>query len=83
MERLCDRLAVRLDEVVAVGDNYNDLPLLAWAGTAMAPANAVPEVLAIADRVLPSNRDDGVAQLLEELAAAAVFEGSLGRGAVI
>ena len=68
LQRLCDRLHVHLGEVVAVGDNHNDLSVLAWAGTAMAPANAIPEVLAVAHRVLPHNAEDGVAELLEELA---------------
>ncbi|MGH9077537.1 MAG: HAD family hydrolase [Acidimicrobiales bacterium] len=68
LDRLCDRLEVSVAEVVAVGDNHNDLPVLGWAGTAMAPANAIPEVLAMVDRVLPANTDDGVAVLLEELA---------------
>jgi Cof subfamily protein (haloacid dehalogenase superfamily) len=67
MQRLCDRLGVHLGEVIAVGDNHNDIPVLAWAGIAMAPANAIPEVLAVAHRVLPANCDDGVAELLEEL----------------
>lgn len=70
LERVCDRLGVGVDEVVAVGDNHNDLSVLAWAGVAMAPANAIPEVLALAQRVLPPNSEDGVAGLLEELAAA-------------
>lgn len=70
LERLCERLGVHLSEVVAVGDNHNDLSFLAWAGVAMAPANAIPEVLAVAHRVLPHNGEDGVAALLEEVAAA-------------
>lgn len=70
LERLCERLDIHLSEVVAVGDNHNDLSFLAWAGTAMAPANAIPEVLALAHRVLPHNGEDGVATLLEEVAAA-------------
>ena len=69
MERVCDRLGIGIDEVVAIGDNHNDLPLLAWAGTAMAPANAIPEVLAVAHRVLPTNAEHAVAVLLEELVA--------------
>lgn len=68
VQRLCDRLGVHLGEVIAVGDNHNDLSVLAWAGIAMAPANAIPEVLAVAHRVLPANGEDGVAELLEELA---------------
>lgn len=70
LERLCDRLDVHLSEVVAIGDNHNDLSFLAWAGVAMAPANAIPEVLAVAHRVLPHNGEDGVADLLDELVAA-------------
>jgi Cof subfamily protein (haloacid dehalogenase superfamily) len=67
LQRLCDRLGVDLGEVVAIGDNHNDLSVLASAGIAMAPANAIPEVLAVAHRILPHNGEDGVAELLEEL----------------
>jgi Cof subfamily protein (haloacid dehalogenase superfamily) len=70
LQRLCDRLGVHLSEVVAIGDNHNDLSVLAWAGTAMAPANAIPEVLAVAHRILPANGEEGVADLLEELVRA-------------
>lgn len=51
--------------VVAAGDGPNDLPMLAWAGTSYAMANAHPEVLDLATHVLPSNDDEGVAQLIE------------------
>lgn len=54
-------------EVVAVGDMPNDVAMLLWAGRAYAVANAHPSVLAVADDVLPSNDDDGVAVLIERL----------------
>jgi HAD superfamily hydrolase (TIGR01484 family) len=54
-------------EVIAFGDQPNDLPLLTWAGISYAVANAHPAVLAAATRVIPSNDDDGVAQVLEDL----------------
>lgn len=54
-------------ESVAFGDMPNDLPMLAWAGTAYAVANAHPDVLAAADHVIAANDDDGVAQTLEAL----------------
>ena len=54
-------------EVVAFGDMLNDLPMLAWAGHAVAVANAHPEVLAAADEITASNDDDGVALVLERL----------------
>ena len=68
VQRVCDRLGVGVAEVLAIGDNYNDLTVLAWAGRTAAPANAIPEVLAIVQQVLPSNKEDGVARLLENLA---------------
>jgi hypothetical protein len=57
-------------QVWAVGDAPNDLPMLTWAGRAFAVANAHPDVLAVADEVLPSNAADGVAALLERMVAA-------------
>jgi len=53
--------------VVAFGDMPNDLPMLAWAGTPYAMANAHPTVLAAAAHVAPSNDEDGVAQVLAGL----------------
>ena len=53
--------------MVAFGDMPNDLPMLAWAGRAVAVANAHPEVLAVADEVTASNDEDGVALVLERL----------------
>jgi len=58
---------VMADEVIAFGDQPNDLPLLTWAGTSCAVANAHPQVLAAASCVIASNDDDGVAQVLESL----------------
>ncbi len=68
VQRVCDRLGVGVREVLAIGDNFNDLTVLAWAGRAAAPANAIAEVLSIVHQVVPSNEEDGVAQLLERLA---------------
>ncbi len=70
LERLCRRLGIAADEVVAVGDMPNDLAMLEWAGTAVAVANATQEVLDAADEVTAANVDDGVALLLERILAA-------------
>jgi Cof subfamily protein (haloacid dehalogenase superfamily) len=67
LSRLADELGVPAEEVVAFGDMPNDLPMLGWAGHAVAVANAHPEVLAAADEVTASNDDDGVAQVIERL----------------
>jgi len=64
---LCTELGVAAADVVAFGDMPNDLAMLEWAGTSYAMANAHPSVLELADRVAPSNEEDGVAATLEEL----------------
>jgi hypothetical protein len=55
------------ESVIAFGDMPNDLPLLTWAGTSCAVANAHPEVRAAATHVIGSNDEDGVAAYLETL----------------
>jgi Cof subfamily protein (haloacid dehalogenase superfamily) len=72
---LCERHAVPAAEVVAFGDMPNDLPLLAWAGHAVAVANAHPAVLAAADEVTAANDEDGVAAYLERLLASPQLSG--------
>lgn len=69
LAQLCDHLGVDAGQVVAFGDMPNDLPLLAWAGTSYAVANAHPEVLAAVGYRTASNDEDGVALVLEELFA--------------
>ena len=64
---LCDELGIAAEEVVAFGDMPNDLPMLEWAGTSYAMANGHPSVVDLADRRAPSNEEDGVAAVLEEL----------------
>jgi HAD superfamily hydrolase (TIGR01484 family) len=67
LARVCADRAVESGDVVAFGDMPNDVPMLAWAGTSFAVANAHPEVCRVADRRCGSNDDDGVAEVLEEL----------------
>jgi Cof subfamily protein (haloacid dehalogenase superfamily) len=64
---LCADRGIAAEDVVALGDMPNDLPMLAWAGTSYAMANAHPTVRAAADHVAPANDDDGVAQVIESL----------------
>jgi hydroxymethylpyrimidine pyrophosphatase-like HAD family hydrolase len=57
--------------------------MLAWAGTAVAVANAAKEVLDAADEVTAANTEDGVALLLERILAARDGrgrEGASGKG---
>lgn len=67
LARWCAGHGIDAAEVWAFGDMPNDLPMIRWAGIGFAVSNAHPDVLAAADRVCPSNDEDGVAQLLEQL----------------
>ncbi|WP_344002486.1 HAD family hydrolase [Nocardioides lentus] len=67
LELLCGDLGVGPAEVVAFGDMPNDVPLLSWAGTAYAMANAHPATRAVADRTAGHHDEDGVAAALAEL----------------
>jgi Cof subfamily protein (haloacid dehalogenase superfamily) len=64
---LCDRWGVPAEDVVAFGDMPNDLPMLTWAGRAVAVANAHAAVKSIADDFTASNDEDGVAEYLDRL----------------
>lgn len=64
---LCARFEVAAGDVVAFGDMPNDLPMLTWAGRAVAVANAHAAVREVADEVTLSNDEDGVAAYLERV----------------
>ncbi len=64
---LLERWDVRPEEVVAFGDDVNDVPMLEAAGLSFAMGNALPEVKAAADEVTGSNEEDGVATALAQV----------------
>lgn len=70
LRSLSEHLGIARERVIAFGDHPMDAAMLAWAGLGVAVANAPPDVQAAADRIAPSNDDDGVAAVLEELLAA-------------
>jgi Cof subfamily protein (haloacid dehalogenase superfamily) len=58
---------ITLDDVIAFGDDTPDLEMLQACGTAVAMANAIPEVKAACEYCTFSNDDDGVAIVLEKM----------------
>jgi len=64
---LAEREGILPGEVVAVGDSYNDIDMLQFAGLGVAVANAPQEVKDVANYVTRTNTEDGVAFLIEEL----------------
>ncbi len=58
---------ISMENVVAFGDNYNDIEMLKAVGLGVAVANAKEEVLKIANKITDTNKNDGVAKVLKEL----------------
>jgi Cof subfamily protein (haloacid dehalogenase superfamily) len=65
LKTLAARLGIPREQVVAIGDHENDLPMIAWAGLGLAMGNAIPAVRAAADAVIPSVEEAGVAWAIE------------------
>ena len=66
LSHLCVYLGVTKQNVVAFGDNQNDLDMMAFAGHAVATANAREEVKTLADQVIGHCNDEAVLGYLEE-----------------
>ena len=58
---------VQREEVMAIGDSFNDIEMLEYAGMAVVMDNAHDDIKGLADYVAPSNDQDGVAEVLEKL----------------
>ena len=63
---ICKLYDIDRSEVIAVGDSYNDISMLEYAGLSVAVENAHADVKAVCDIVTHSNNDDGVAAVIEE-----------------
>jgi len=73
LERLAARLGVDRKETMAIGDNWNDVDMLEWAGQAVLMGNAALELRIKAKmrgwKQAPPNDEDGVAVVLEKAVA--------------
>lgn len=62
-----DLLGLQATNVMTIGDNFNDLEMLSYAGIGVAMGNAPADVKAVAHWVAPSVEQDGAAVAIEEL----------------
>lgn len=67
---LCRELGIGLADAAAVGDTYNDIPMLSAVGHSFVVANAEKHMHDHADYLVPSNDDRGVATLIDAILAA-------------
>lgn len=63
---LLEQLGVDREELIAFGDNYNDMTMIGYAGMGVAMANGEDEIKKIANYVCESNDEDGVAKTIEK-----------------
>ncbi len=66
LREIAELYQVPLKNCLAIGDNFNDIPMLQLAGLGIAMANAPQEVQAAADEITSSNDDHGVSQALSQ-----------------
>lgn len=67
LKKICQIYGISLKNVIAVGDNENDISMLDAAGTAVAVANAHDEVKSHADIITCSNEEGAIADLISRL----------------
>ena len=67
LEMLAQHFGIRKEEVIAFGDNLNDIELFSGAGIKVAMGNGEQCLKERADIIAPSNADSGVGQIVEKL----------------
>jgi len=65
LERLGSMLGIKKEEIIAIGDSYNDVSMIEYAGLGVAMGNAPDPVKAFARYVTKGNEEDGVAEVVE------------------
>ena len=71
LRRLANQRGLALEDIMAIGDNWNDLEMLEFAGRAVVVANGAPDLVDLARRrgweIAAASDEDGVAQVIENL----------------
>jgi hypothetical protein len=80
LERLAGHLGIGRKETMAIGDNWNDVDMLEWAGQGVMMGNAATELREMAKvhgwKEAPPNDEDGVAVVLEAAVAKRIKAGA-------
>ncbi|TCZ78289.1 HAD family phosphatase [Paenibacillus albiflavus] len=66
LHQLALKLGIKQEEVIAMGDSYNDLAMIQYAGLGVAMGNAPDDIKQIANYVTDTNKNDGVAKVVEQ-----------------
>lgn len=71
LEALCRRLGIPRENVMALGDNGNDVTMLRWAGESAAMGDGSPEAKAAAKHIAPPHDENGLAAAIKDHAEGA------------
>lgn len=66
IENLIEKLQIKREEVIAIGDNINDAEMVKNAGLGIMMGNSAPYIKEMADIVVSDNDNDGVAEAIEK-----------------
>ncbi len=67
IEKVCEAIGITNAEIIAFGDDYADIGMLNMAGIGVAMGNAIDAVKEVADIVIGTNDNDGIADYLKSL----------------
>ncbi|HLW55165.1 MAG TPA: Cof-type HAD-IIB family hydrolase [Candidatus Angelobacter sp.] len=79
LRRWAGERGIPREQIMAIGDNYNDLEMLQFAGLPVVMANASEDLKQNGWRITASNADSGVAQAVEELLSQSAHAGTTQR----
>ena len=65
IKNLIEKLQIKREEVIAIGDNINDAQMVKEAGLGVIMQNAAPYIKEMADVIVSDNDNDGVAETIE------------------
>lgn len=66
IKSLAEKLGIKQEEVICIGDAGNDIHMIKYAGLGVAMGNAFPEVKRVADYITLSNEENGVAHVINK-----------------
>lgn len=67
IEMLAEKLEIKAEEIIAIGDNINDKKMIEKSGMGIVMGGSTPVVTEIANYITTKNTEDGVAKALEEI----------------
>lgn len=66
LQIICEHLGFTMQDVMAIGDNYNDMHLIKQAGLGVSMGNGVKALKDISDDITGTNEEDGVANAIKK-----------------